>query len=83
MTLERYFSIANGAEDCAALESSTLLQWLSRLSPLSFIHPMLSAWMFGSYGLQYLPTRSGWLLLQTALYGIEAILAFNRRLRSV
>jgi ABC-type multidrug transport system permease subunit len=64
-------------------ESSQTLLFLSKLSPLTFVQPVLDAWMFGAIRIPYRSRAISWLLVQCAFYGTLALVAFYRRLRYV
>jgi ABC-type multidrug transport system permease subunit len=64
-------------------ESAYVVQALSKLFPLTFVHPVLNAWMFGGYPTPYLTEALYWLSFQCVLYGVLAALAFRRTLHYV
>jgi ABC-type polysaccharide/polyol phosphate export permease len=59
-------------------ESSKLIQGLSKLFPLTFVLPMLKAWMFGASPILYLSEVIIWPSLQCVFFGILAVLVFRR-----
>ena len=64
-------------------EASKPLQWISKLSPLTFLHPVLDAWMFGAGRVPNAPEVLLCLVLQSLVYGGLALATFYYWLRSV
>ena len=64
-------------------EGSELIRRLSRLLPLTFVLPALRAWMFGAHPLPSFMQGLAWLLMQCAVCGVLAALAFRQALRRI
>jgi ABC-type multidrug transport system permease subunit len=64
-------------------EASAFLQAFSKLFPLTFAYPPLTAWMFGAARTPHLLASTVWLLAQAGIYLLIAILAFRRQLRLI
>lgn len=62
-------------------EASWVIQRLSNLLPLTFVHPVLQAWMFGDSPLTRMPDNIGWLLTQLTGYGALTAVVYRRLLR--
>jgi ABC-type multidrug transport system permease subunit len=64
-------------------QGSALIQGLSKLFPLTFVSPVLNAWMFGAHFSPFLLEAVMWLSFQCVFYGILALLAFLYALRHI
>ncbi len=61
-------------------EASTLVRTMSKFFPLTFVLPVVRAWMFGADPLPQIVRSSGWLLQQCFLFGVTAVWGFRRTL---
>ena len=76
------FTMLSGFLYPVTSESSAVVWWLSRLFPLTFVHPVLKPWMYGAPPPDW--TRTWFLLLaQTGAYGATSWMAFRRMMRRV